>query len=108
MEKVACEGHTEGACQCLGGTHYSIHTAPDLAALFESLRASRIRVKVYLGVDGKAWGDIQTGRIGRSTGRCQIPLVVFNARAHGGVALLDSCVIRVVTAKGGTLLWGTP
>lgn len=108
METIHCTGHTEGACQCSGGTHYSIHTPSDLVAVFEQLRANGIRVQVWLGRDGKVWGDVQTGRIGRSTGTCKIPLVVFNKRAHGGEALLDSCVVRVVTAKGHVLLWGTP
>ena len=60
------------------------------------------RLCIHYGdvVTGKAWGDIETGRIGRSGGSIKIPLVIHNRRAMGGGALLDHCIVKIETAAG--------
>ena len=55
------------------------------------------RVRVWYGdvETGEAWGDAETGRIGRSTGWIKIPLMIHNSRSMGGGALLDHCIVRI-------------
>lgn len=105
IRTVDCPGHSQGRCQVLNGTHYSVETPLDLVVKLEQLRAAGERLRFVLGENGKEWGDVEIGRIGRSGGTCKIPLVVHNRRSMGGGGLLDHCIVRIETSKGRRVLW---
>lgn len=62
--------------------------------------ANRVRLRFHYGdpQTGEAWGDVETGRVGRSTGTQKIPLVVHNARSLGGGALSGS-IVKIDVAR---------
>lgn len=82
-----------------GGTAYNINTPDHLVQILERLRENQTRVTVDYGDvnTGKSWDEVHdiTGRIGRSTGRIKIPLLVYNCRSYGGGALLDGCILSI-------------
>ncbi|OIQ71939.1 hypothetical protein GALL_464440 [mine drainage metagenome] len=47
------------------------------------------------------------GRIGRSTGSMKVPLLV-PVGEHGGPAILDDCVVKLMDAKTGRVLYQHP
>lgn len=89
------------------GTHYTEGTDPSVVHYLEAFRGSDDRLILYYGdtKTGRAWGDKETGRIGRSTGKIKVPLICHNARSLGGGAILTDCVVRIETAKGKRALW---
>ena len=62
----------------INGTTYK--APPELAQVIERCRASGKRFRFYLGdsVTGRAWGDVDVGRLGRSMGPIKIPIVLSN------------------------------
>lgn len=102
------------------GTHYTAGmtmadgtvdrraTPQEVIALLETLRRDRTPVRIYYGgEDGQSWlcEDDVIGRIGRSTGRIKIPLLV-PLRGDGGPGLLDACIVRIDRRAG--VLWKHP
>ena len=92
------------------GTAYHIDTPDNLVEILERIRQQQTRVVVDYGdtATGKSWGEIHdtTGRIGRSTGRIKIPLLIYSSRSWGGGALLDNCIVGIKHANqnnGGQL-----
>lgn len=92
------------------GTAYHHDTPDDLVEILENIRANQWRVVVDYGDvnTGTSWHEIHdtTGRIGRSTGRIKIPLLIYSSRSWGGGALLDNCIIGIKHANqsnGGQL-----
>ena len=79
------------------------HASTDENICFDILEANTYheRLKIWLGdvKTGKAWGDVETGYIGKSTGEIKIPLVVYNTRSFGGGALLDHCIVKIEYAN---------
>jgi len=82
------------------GTAYHTETPIEVIKTIDRLIQSRTRVRIYFGdtETGKVWNDEHdiAGYIGRSTGTIKIPLLVHNARAYGGGALLDHCILKIV------------
>lgn len=89
------------------GTHYHATTPLALIDTLEILRCKGIRVAIEYGdtENGRFWGDVSKGRIGRSTGVTPVPLIVHNARSMGGEAILTHCILRITTTKGGALVY---
>ena len=91
------------------GTCYNIDTTDEMVNRLERIRGNRTRCRFYFGdtVTGRDWGDIHyvKGRIGRSTGRFKIPLLVYNRRSMGGGGLLSDCIVRIETTQGGHVLY---
>lgn len=87
-------------------THYHPDTPPQVRQVIDSHLAARrrgdgVRLRFHYG-DGKtgqAWGDSETGYVGRSTGSQPIPLVVNNARSMGGGGILTHAVVKIEAAK---------
>jgi len=82
-------------------TAYHRSTPDAIVRILEGIRSRRTRVKIHYGdrKTGRSWGDVEVGRIGRSTGRIKIPLVVASARSMGGGALLDHCIVKIEYAN---------
>ena len=74
-----------------------------LWSVLSSLVHSDRRVRIWYGdvETGRSYNDEYdvTGRIGRSTGRIKIPLLINNSRSYGGMILLDGCIIRIDDIK---------
>lgn len=93
------------------GTAYHFETPPEVERALERLRRNRDWVHVHYGdiQTGRAWGDIETGRIGRSMGQIKVPLVIHNRRCTGGPALLDHCIVWIESSrKGGEVYYRHP
>jgi hypothetical protein len=96
--------------QIVNGTAYHADTVSAVVNALEFAREHDLRITLDLGdvKTGKSWGEVNdiSGYIGRSTGSIQIPLLLANARSHGGGAILDHCIIAIRHAnksKGGYL-----
>jgi hypothetical protein len=96
----------------INGTFYSVNTPIDVIEILESSRLNKTRIFLEYGdtKTGKGWGDVYdvTGHVGRSTGVTKIPLLIHNQRSHGGGAILDHCIVSIVTAKGKRSLYSHP
>ena len=75
----------------INGTTYKAPLA--LAQVIERCRNSGKRFQFHLGdsATGRAWGDVDVGRLGRSMGPIKIPIVLSNRRSIAGPGLLDHC-----------------
>ena len=95
----------------INGTAYHEATPLDVAQALESLRASQAMTRIFLGdpETGQDWNEEcdVVGRIGRSTGRIKIPLLVPR-HEDGGPGLLDHCIVRLVQVGSGQELQRHP
>lgn len=92
----------------LYGTAFHIDTPDRVAYLLHTARENNTRLRLHYGdiKTGEAWGDTETGYIGRSNGSIKIPLNIYSKRSMGGGAILDHCIIKIEYANkrdGGTL-----
>ncbi|MCK9513679.1 MAG: hypothetical protein M0R28_20980 [Pigmentiphaga sp.] len=74
------------------------------------IRSQRFRIHYGDAETGRDWLEEWNveGYIGRSTGREQIPLLVYNRRSMGGPGILSANVVKIRTARGGVVLWQHP
>lgn len=75
-------------------------------------RGASARIRIYSGdpKTGRAWGDVESGRVGRTTGMIKSPILVYNHRSYGG-GIISSSVVKVEYANkkiGGVLYDITP
>jgi hypothetical protein len=93
----------------IDGTSYDVRTPLAVCKILEYFRHNhrQQRIKITYGKNGIAWeGSPESGYVGRSTGNVKIPLLIHNARAFGGGAILDHCIVRIEYANkrnGGIL-----
>ena len=91
----------------LNGTTYK--AGPELAQVIERCRASGKRFRFHLGdpETGRAWGDVDVGRLSRSMGPIKIPIVLARRSSIAGPGLLDHCVIKIEYANksDGGVFW---
>jgi hypothetical protein len=70
-------------------------------------RSGDLRVRIWYGdtVTGRAWLEEHDvlGYIGVSTGKIKAPLLIPRQNSMGGGALLDHCIVRIMTTSGRTL-----
>lgn len=93
------------------GLFFHANTPEVLAKVISKLHHTQQRVAVIYGdtSTGKAWSDIDCGRIGRSTGRIKIPLSIHNSRSMGGPALGDNCIVKIMLSSAPhTVLYQHP
>lgn len=80
--------------------HFHERTPQAVRNILEAARSSGGRLRVFYGDTGtgRDWGEENdvTGYIGRSTGPQRVPLMLANSRSHGGSAILDHCIVRIV------------
>ncbi len=97
--------------QIVNGTAYHADTPPQVIDILEKCLHSRrqYRFRIWDGDrnTGRAWGDIETGYIERSTGPIKIPILISNTRSLGGPGLLDHCIVKIEYAnkKDGGILY---
>lgn len=95
--------------QEVDGTFYDKRTNKKVVEVLERVRKSGVRITIDLGdvKTGKSWNETYdvSGRVGRSTGKIKIPLLIHNSRSIGGGAILDHCIIGIKESKGGKVLY---
>ena len=91
---------------------YNDKTDPDMVERLERVRMNGTRVRFHWGdvETGEDWGDTchVEGTLGVSTGTMKIPLLIHNARSHGGMAILDHCIVKITTTRGKRVLYEHP
>lgn len=80
----------------LGGMWFSKDTAKDFAEFIINAYISKSRIEV---IYNEGWGDFSgyhggnglkhSFNVGKSTGRCPVPLVISNRKSKGGSQLLS-------------------
>lgn len=95
-----------------GGTYYHEETPAPVVAILEESRRTGRRIRLHYGDrdTGRDWLEEHdvTGSVGRSMGPLKVPLMIHNARSHGGGAILTDCIVRIRDASGGRDLWRHP
>lgn len=104
------DNDTDNRHQMLNGTYYHLDTPATLVVLLEHWRQQGIRLLFTFGdtATGQVWQDPiadRRGRIGRSTGFQQIPLLVKTSRSLGGCILMDNHILQVQPSRGGKVLY---
>ena len=88
----------------VNGTSYDATTPCKVIQILERSREERenYRLVIFYGnpKTGQAWGDIVECFVGRSSGDIKIPLEMHNRRSMGGCGMLDSCIVKILTAQG--------
>lgn len=99
------------------GMSWDIRTPGEVIATLATAQANHQRLHISLGHTdndegklGRDWLEeyMSYGYIGRSTGTNKIPLLIHNNRSIGGPALLDHCIVRIRTSRGGRVLYQHP
>ena len=84
------------------GTYYSEETPDEVIRVLELVRGTNQRIKIYVGdrETGRDWMEEsdKTGKIGRSSGRVKIPILLSTVDSTGGGAILDDCIVKIVTS----------
>ncbi|MYM92780.1 hypothetical protein [Duganella vulcania] len=90
------------------GTWFNFNTAASVRKVLEECREEGTTVRVFYGdtTTGRSWLDEHdvVGRIGRSAGSLQIPLLVPEGE-YGGCGILDASIIRIVDVGTGMDLY---
>lgn len=93
----------------VNGTSYRSDTPDEVIRVLENARISNTRIVLDYGdtKTGHSWGDVYdvTGYVGRSRGISKIPILLYNNRSIGGVAILDNCIIGIRESKGKRILY---
>lgn len=96
----------------VNGTTYDIRTPDKVVNVLEQARTNKTRLKLIYGDinNGRVWGDIETGRIGRSMGPVKIPIILCNSRSMGGSGILTHCIVKIEhsNSKNGGVLYQHP
>lgn len=83
------------------GTWFDYDTPTKVRNILEHYRAEGGRLRLFYGDrnTGRDWleENDMMGRISRSTGKLQIPLLIAEGE-HGGPGILDSCIVRLLDA----------
>lgn len=87
----------------VNGTAYNINTSDEVIKILEDSRINKERIRIFYGDvnSGKDWMEINDtiGKIGRSTGKYKIPLLIKTSRSIGGGAILDHCIVKITIDK---------
>lgn len=93
------------------GFYFDSRTNDAIKSAIVNAHAMGTRVRVFYGDDnGASWHEENDviGTIGRSSGKCKIPLLIANSRSSGGGSLLDHCIVAMIDTKTGRMLYKHP
>ena len=97
------------------GMTYDKETSHEVVEAIQKAYSNGLRIRLHYGdtKTGKDWMDEYDvrGTIGKSTGQNPIPLLIQTTRSAGGGAILDSCIVRMVSIdkrNKGTILYQHP
>jgi hypothetical protein len=84
------------------GTWFSYDTPTAVRKVLEDYRMSGKPIRVFYGdtETGRCWMEENDvlGRVGRSNGKMQVPLII-SKNESGGPAILDRCIVRIIDAE---------
>lgn len=104
--------NTNEKYKIVNGIFYDKRTSQEVINVIESARADGRRVRLSYGdtETGRDWQEQHdiVGRIGRSTGPVNVPILMHNRRSIGGPAILDCWIVRIVSSVGGRVLYQHP
>ena len=84
------------------GTWFSYNTPNAVRKTIEGYRKSGGKIRLFYGDKntGRCWMEENDvlGRVGRSTGKMQIPLLIPD-KEPGGSAILDDCIVRIMDVE---------
>ena len=111
-EYVNCDGTWFTYGKNIQNEEWKYKENKSLWKILSSLINSGRRVRIwYVDTEtGRSW-NIESefsGTIGRNCGKIAIPFLRKNSRSHGGVALLDSFIIRIDDIEDKRTLWKVP
>jgi len=93
----------------VNGTSYDKRTDDEVIKVLEHCRSHNIRIVLDYGdtKTGRSWNERNdvTGRVGRSSGQVNVPILLYNNRSYGGGAILTHCIIGIKTSKGKDTLY---
>lgn len=93
----------------VNGTSYDKRTDDEVIKVLEHCRSHNIRIVLDYGdtKTGRSWNQIYdvTGRVGRSCGRINFPILLYNKRSTGGVHIFTHCIIGIKRSKGKDTLY---
>lgn len=93
------------------GTCYSEETPDELINVLDRIGREQ-RVKLCYGDQktGENWHEEMDiiGRIGRSTGRIKIPLLLATNRSWGGLAIHTDCILKITETQTKVVLYQHP
>ena len=93
----------------VNGTSYHAETSDKVIEILENCRRNQTRIILDYGnvETGISWGETYdiTGTLGRSMGPIQVPILLYNRKSIGGVAILDHCIIGIKTSKNKIKLY---
>lgn len=82
------------------GVYYHHDTPSAVVIALENARLLGKRIRLWLGDSetGKSWMDDYdvTGWVGNSMGPIKIPLLIHSSRSHGGGAISDHSIVRLM------------
>jgi len=89
---------------------YHQNTSDAVIAILEKSRKEKLRIVLTYGdpISKKEWEPDATpmrGYVGNSMGPQKIPLLIRTAKSVGGEGILDHCIVKIVTSKGGKVLY---
>lgn len=95
-----------------GITYYHPETSDEIIEILENARLAGTRVRLWYGniSSGRAWGDCEEGKLGRSGGAVQVPTITTHRKCLGGREVLTHCIVKVEYAnkQRGGVLWTHP
>ena len=84
-------------------TWYNENANEEVIRILEDARINNLRVRIFYGdyKTGEDWlEDCDViGRIGRSCGRIQIPLLLKKSNSTGGGGISTSCIVKITIDK---------
>jgi hypothetical protein len=99
------------------GVYCKVETPDEVVRVLDSARRHRTGIRLRYGHTepdhpecGRDWmeeNDV-AGYVSNTVGPLKVPILVHNARSDGGMALLDNCIVKIVTSKGKRVLYQHP
>jgi hypothetical protein len=94
------------------GIYFHVATPLEVVRALNAARQAGTRIRIRLGdtATGRDWleeFDVE-GYVGNSTGPLKVPLLLHNRRSHGGGAILDHCIVRIVETRTGRVHYSHP
>ena len=90
--------------QVVNGTSYHEETPMEVIHWLETSKQRGQRIRVFYGdtATGRDWLEEHDtmGVVSRSSGDVKIPLIIPRQHSFGGSALLDHCIVRIMTQDG--------
>ena len=83
----------------INGTTYNSNTPGKVINTLEWARCNNKRIRIFYGdkKTGRDWCEAYgtIGKVGRSSGKVRIPILLRTRRSNFGAAILDDCIVKI-------------